>query len=74
MRSRPDFAPSDTTNYKNLTAAQAGDFVIQKAAPAALTRGKIIFDYARVESSMPGAGGYAAEVTNLCIPEVSHCR
>ena len=66
-----NFAPSDTTNYTSLTAAPAGDFVIQKAAPAALTRGKIIFDYARAESSMPGAGSYTAEVTNLCVPEVT---
>ena len=66
-----DFSPTDTTNYTSLTAAPAGDFVIQKAAPAALTRGKIIFDYARVESSMPGAASYTAEVTNLCVPEVT---
>jgi hypothetical protein len=65
------FVPSDTTNYTSLTAAPAGDFVIQKAAPAALSRGKIIFDYARVESSMPGAASYTAEVTNLCVPEVT---
>jgi hypothetical protein len=31
----------------------------------------IIFDFAKVKSSRPGAGGELSRVTNLCVPEVS---
>ena len=37
---------------------------------AAPLSGRLVFDYARVESSRPGAGGELARVTELCLPEI----
>ena len=47
-----DFAPSDTTNYTSLTAAPAGDFVIQEAATKALM-GKFSFDFGSIHAIDP---------------------
>ena len=66
-----NFTPSDTTNYTSLTAAPAGDFIIKEASPMALTGGSSSSIMPGLDSSVPGAGSYAAEVTNLCIPEVT---
>lgn len=34
-------------------------------------KGRIIFDYAKGQSSRAGAAGEAAQVTNMCIPEIT---
>jgi hypothetical protein len=54
-----DFVPTDTNNYNSLTAASAGDFVIEKADPVlTVTNSPVIYDgtpqTAVVEADVPG--------------------
>ncbi|MEW6717236.1 MAG: hypothetical protein AB1345_07025 [Chloroflexota bacterium] len=39
--------------------------------PAVTLKGQIIFDFNKVQSDIPAAGGEMAEVTNPCIPEIT---
>ena len=54
-----DFAPTDTTNYSNLSAAPAGNFVINKATPTiSVTNSPVTYNgspqAAAVSGSVPG--------------------
>jgi hypothetical protein len=54
-----DFAPTDTTNYNNLTGAPAGNFVIEKVTPTlSVTNSPVTYtgsaQAATVEGSVPG--------------------
>ena len=61
-----DFAPSDTTNYNSLTAAPAGDFVIQEAAPKAFM-GKFGFDFGSIHDVDPSYEMWTM-VESMCSP------
>jgi hypothetical protein len=45
--------------------------IMTQQTPILLLKGKIVFDYAKVESSRPGAGGELSRVTDLCVPEIT---
>src|SRR6185369_15923394 len=54
-----NFAPTDSTNYNSLTAASAGNFIINKATPTlSVTNSPVVYDgspkSANVNGSVPG--------------------
>ena len=59
-----DFAPTDATSYKSLTAASAGNFIISKATPTlSVTNSPVTYNAAPQSATV--AGSVAGTVSNI---------
>lgn len=64
------FTVLETISSSGVTATVP---IIPSLPTIATIKGQIVFDFAKVQSAVPAAGGEMGRMINLCVPEITIC-